>query len=83
MQPFAEGIMDGVNTRNDSTTLKSGARAAATGQSSPPDPQPVRPVEPEADACCGEGCVRCVFDIHDEKLERYEAALAAWQSRQP
>ncbi|CAM5564667.1 Oxidoreductase-like domain-containing protein OS=Rhodanobacter lindaniclasticus OX=75310 GN=B1991_09150 PE=4 SV=1 [Rhodanobacter lindaniclasticus] len=47
------------------------------------DPMPQRPPEPDAADCCGEGCVRCVYDVHDEKLERYEQALAAWRARHP
>ncbi|MGH8073053.1 MAG: oxidoreductase-like domain-containing protein [Lysobacter sp.] len=50
---------------------------------SPPDPPPVRPVEPDAADCCGEGCPRCIFDVYDEAMERYEAALAAWRKRHP
>lgn len=46
------------------------------------DPPPVRPAEPDAADCCGEGCVRCIFDTYDAALERYQAALAAWQARQ-
>jgi hypothetical protein len=45
------------------------------------DPMPQRPPEPDATDCCGEGCVRCVYDVHDEALERYEQALAAWRAR--
>ncbi|HET6632214.1 MAG TPA: oxidoreductase-like domain-containing protein [Rhodanobacteraceae bacterium] len=45
------------------------------------DPRPRAPVEPDAEECCGEGCVRCVYDIYEQKLERYKAALAAWQAR--
>lgn len=48
----------------------------------PADPPPVRPAEPDAADCCGEGCVRCIYDIHDEKLERYRVALAQWRARQ-
>jgi hypothetical protein len=48
----------------------------------PADPPPVRPAEPEAADCCGEGCVRCIYDIHDEKLERYREALGRWRARQ-
>lgn len=47
----------------------------------PADPMPQRPPEPDATDCCGEGCVRCVYDVHDEALERYEQALAAWLAR--
>ena len=49
----------------------------------PDDPAPVRPPEPDAADCCGEGCARCVFDVHEEALERHEAELAAWQARHP
>ncbi len=47
------------------------------------DPPPVKPSEPDAADCCGEGCIRCVYDTYDEAMERYKAALAAWQARQP
>ncbi|MEZ5521074.1 MAG: oxidoreductase-like domain-containing protein [Dokdonella sp.] len=45
------------------------------------DPEPVRPLEPDPSECCGSGCVRCVFDVHDEVLARYRTAHAAWQQR--
>jgi hypothetical protein len=48
----------------------------------PSDPQPIPPQEPDAADCCGEGCVRCIFDVHDEALARYQVALAAWRERQ-
>lgn len=44
--------------------------------------KPTPPIEPEADECCGSGCVRCVFDIHEEATDRYREALAIWQKRQ-
>ncbi|MEO6690193.1 MAG: oxidoreductase-like domain-containing protein [Dokdonella sp.] len=47
----------------------------------PVDPRPSRPLEPDAADCCGEGCVNCVFDIHDAALAKYEIELAAWQAR--
>ncbi|MEP6898380.1 MAG: oxidoreductase-like domain-containing protein [Rhodanobacter sp.] len=47
------------------------------------DPPPSRPLEPDAGDCCGEGCARCVFDVHEEALEHYRRALAAWQARHP
>ena len=31
--------------------------------------------------CCGSGCVRCIFDSHDDAMERYRAALAEWNER--
>ncbi|MFM0395672.1 oxidoreductase-like domain-containing protein [Paraburkholderia phytofirmans] len=46
------------------------------------DPQPVPPVQPDLDDCCHSGCNPCVFDLYDEALERYRAALAEWQARQ-
>ncbi|HEY8587200.1 MAG TPA: oxidoreductase-like domain-containing protein [Rhodanobacter sp.] len=47
------------------------------------DPPPRRPAEPDAADCCGEGCVRCVYDVYEDALERYEEALAAWRDRHP
>lgn len=47
------------------------------------DPLPQPPVEPDAADCCGEGCVRCVYDIYDEALRRYRVKLAAWRQRHP
>jgi len=49
---------------------------------SPSDPAPVRPEEPDPADCCGEGCVRCIYDVHEEAMERYQIALAAWKARQ-
>ncbi|MEZ0603502.1 oxidoreductase-like domain-containing protein [Paraburkholderia sp. IW21] len=46
------------------------------------DPQPVPPVQPDLDDCCHSGCNPCVFDLYDEALDRYQAALAEWQARQ-
>ena len=46
------------------------------------DPVPQPPPEPDADDCCGEGCVNCIFDLYEAALERYRADLAAWQARQ-
>jgi hypothetical protein len=47
------------------------------------DDPPLPPAEPDAADCCGEGCVRCIYDIHDEALQRYRAELAAWRARHP
>jgi len=47
------------------------------------DPKPQPPVAPEASDCCGEGCVPCIHDIHEQAVERYREALAAWRARHP
>lgn len=68
------------------TPLPASLRIVATDApltTSQADPPPVAPPEPDAADCCGEGCIRCVYDTHDEAIERYRAALAAWQARQP
>jgi hypothetical protein len=49
----------------------------------PADPAPRHPSEPDAADCCGEGCARCVYDIHEEALERYRRAQDAWRARHP
>jgi hypothetical protein len=46
------------------------------------DPRPTPPKRPEPDDCCNSGCNPCVFDLYEDALERYEAALAEWQARQ-
>ncbi|MEP6907313.1 MAG: oxidoreductase-like domain-containing protein [Pseudoxanthomonas sp.] len=47
------------------------------------DPPPPPPIKPDPGDCCGEGCVRCVYDVYETALERYEEAMAAWQARHP
>jgi hypothetical protein len=49
--------------------------------SADPDPRPVPPERPARDDCCQSGCEPCVFDLYDDALERYEAALKAWEER--
>ena len=46
------------------------------------DPPPLRPLEPGLADCCGDGCARCVFDIYEEALARFEIDLATWCLRQ-
>jgi hypothetical protein len=46
------------------------------------DPAPQPPLPPDLEDCCRSGCVPCVFDLYEEELERYRAALAAWEQRQ-
>jgi hypothetical protein len=36
---------------------------------------PVKPEAPGRDECCGDGCVRCVFNVYYDKLEKYEKDL--------
>jgi hypothetical protein len=47
------------------------------------DPPPVAPVRPGLDDCCGHGCDPCVFDLYDDAVDRYRAALKAWRKRNP
>jgi hypothetical protein len=48
----------------------------------PDDPAPQPPAEPDLDACCGQGCDPCVFDLYEAARERYRAELQAWEERQ-
>jgi len=45
------------------------------------DPAPLPPEKPDPGDCCGGGCVRCVFDVYEDALERHEAESAAWRAR--
>lgn len=47
------------------------------------DPQPQPPEAPDLDACCGNGCDPCIFDLHDLAMDAHRQALRAWQARQP
>lgn len=47
------------------------------------DPQPRPPQEPDHEDCCGEGCVPCIWDTYDRKVQRYEDRMAAWRKRHP
>lgn len=46
------------------------------------DPRPEPPERPGDDDCCRSGCDPCIFDLYQEELERYRAALAAWEARE-
>ncbi len=48
-----------------------------------PDPMPQPPPEPDLDACCGNGCEPCIFDLHDLEKDRYRQALREWRARHP
>ena len=53
-----------------------------TGQGTIADDQPPQPPEkPLPSDCCGGGCARCVFDVYDEALRRYELALKERRER--
>ena len=45
------------------------------------DPRPVLPVEPEAGACCQNGCDPCIYDRYWDAMNCYEQALAEWEGR--
>lgn len=46
------------------------------------DPMPQQPEPPDFNACCGNGCDPCIFDVHDMAMAEYRQALKAWQARQ-
>jgi hypothetical protein len=48
-----------------------------------PDPMPQPPPELDLDACCGNGCDPCIFDLYDLAMDRYREALRAWRARHP
>ncbi|GAM24479.1 hypothetical protein SAMD00019534_076540 [Acytostelium subglobosum LB1] len=50
-------VDDVVDDDNDDSTTKLNI---------PPPPDP-----PDPDECCGSGCARCVYDLYEEQLERY------------
>ncbi|HEU4777309.1 MAG TPA: oxidoreductase-like domain-containing protein [Telluria sp.] len=43
---------------------------------------PVEPVQPGLDDCCRSGCTPCVFDLYEDAMDRYRAALQQWLERQ-
>jgi len=47
-----------------------------------PDPPPVAPTSPDDDACCGNGCDPCVWDLYAMARDRYLTALREWEARQ-
>jgi len=48
-----------------------------------PDPMPQPPAQPDLDACCGNGCDPCIFDLYDLEMDGYRQALRAWAARHP
>jgi hypothetical protein len=49
-------------------------------ETKPTDPKPRPPEKPYPDECCGSGCMRCILDIYEDELSRYEEKLAAWRA---
>ncbi len=46
------------------------------------DPKPEPPHQPDLEACCGNGCEPCIFDLHDLAMDQYRQQLRAWTARQ-
>jgi len=44
-------------------------------------PQP--PPQPDLDACCGNGCDPCIFDLYELEMDKYRQAVRAWRARHP
>jgi hypothetical protein len=67
----------------DAAIRKGVEQAAVSNKRSSPDddPKPQPPVRPAPEDCCHSGCTPCVFDLYDAELERYRAALDAWERR--
>lgn len=51
--------------------------------SRPDDPRPQPPQAPAPEDCCNSGCPLCIYDLYNEEVERYRAALEAWRLRHP
>ena len=49
----------------------------------PLDPMPQPPVQPDLDACCGNGCDPCIFETSDLEMDAYRQAMRAWRARHP
>jgi len=47
------------------------------------DPMPEPPPQPDLEACCGNGCDPCIFDLYDLAMDRYRQALREWRARHP
>lgn len=65
------------------TDVPSDTAAVPTSLEAGDDPMPVPPPQPDIDACCGNGCDPCIFDLHDLAMDAYRQALRAWKSRHP
>ena len=45
------------------------------------DPRPEEPVEPDLNACCGNGCDPCIFDTYAEERRAWQQAVKDWEER--
>ncbi|MEX0387055.1 oxidoreductase-like domain-containing protein [Spiribacter onubensis] len=41
---------------------------------------PPPPREPDLDECCGSGCDPCVFDLYEQRLERWRVRCEAFRA---
>ncbi|WP_331253399.1 oxidoreductase-like domain-containing protein [Paraburkholderia sacchari] len=46
------------------------------------DPRPLPPERPNDEDCCQSGCSPCIFDLYSEEMDRWRAALKAWEARE-
>ncbi|CAB3791211.1 hypothetical protein LMG28688_03264 [Paraburkholderia caffeinitolerans] len=46
------------------------------------DPRPSPPERPNDEDCCQSGCSPCIFDLYYEEMDRWRAALKAWEARE-
>jgi len=46
------------------------------------DPRPTAPERPDPDECCRSACDPCIFDLHEDAMDRYREQLRAWLARQ-
>lgn len=69
--------------RTEGTAACAKAEAARPVEATLDDPPPRPPEEPDPADCCGEGCVRCIYDVYDDAVERYRDKLRAWRERNP
>ena len=71
-------------TPDDDAAAGTGATRAALDDAADghdDDPPPPAPVMPDLDACCGQGCDPCIFDLYDAARQRHQVALQAWRAR--
>ncbi|MFX1674305.1 oxidoreductase-like domain-containing protein [Paraburkholderia sp. A2WS-5] len=46
------------------------------------DPRPSPPERPNDEDCCQSGCSPCIFDLYYEEMDRWRAAMKAWEARE-